>query len=231
VGEAGVTKILLVEDDPDVATMIGTALKEQRIELDAVADGDKGFEYVCQGHYDVIILDWHVPGLSGVEICRRFREMQGTTPILMLTGKTHPKEIEQGLDAGADDYLKKPFIMSELLARLRALSRRSGTSVSSVLTIANIELDPGKHKVTKDGREVHLLPKDFSLLEFFMRNPDQIFSAETLLRRVWDLDADASTESLRTAVSRIRKVIDSSVDEGDSLIENVRRVGYRLKPQ
>jgi two-component system phosphate regulon response regulator PhoB len=179
----------------------------------------------------VIILDWNLPGLSGVEICRRFRAMQGSTPILMLTGKTQPNEIEQGLDAGADDYLKKPFIMSELLARLRALSRRSGTVVSTVLKIRNIELDPVKHRVKKDGREVHLLPKDFSLLEFLMRHPDEIFSPEALLRRVWDLDAEASTESLRTAVRRIRRVIDDSDDESDSLIENVRRVGYRLKPQ
>jgi DNA-binding response OmpR family regulator len=226
-----VTKILLVEDDKDLAVIINEWLTGQKFSLEVSHDGREGYEYLQQGHYDVAILDWDLPGISGLEICRRHRDANGLTPILMLTGKDHIIEKEQGFDAGADDYLTKPFNMRELSARLKALSRRPPTTVTHLLKAGVLELDPIKHKIFKAGKEIHLLPKDFSLLEFLMRHPEEVFSSEVLLQNVWNFDTEASPDAVRTSVKRLRKMIDSSDDEQSSMIENVRRLGYRLKLQ
>jgi DNA-binding response OmpR family regulator len=224
-----VTKILLVEDDKDLATVITEWLIGQKFSIDIAYDGREGYEYLQQGHYEVVILDWDLPGMSGLEICRRHRLANGLTPILMLTGKDQIIEKEQGFEAGADDYLTKPFNMRELSARLKALSRRPPTAATNVLKIGDLALDPTKHKILKAGKEIHLLPKDFSLLEFLMRHPEEIFSSEVLLQNVWNFDTDATPDAVRTSVKRLRKMIDNNDDEQSSLIENVRRVGYRLK--
>lgn len=225
------TKILLVEDDKDLTVVIDEWLQAQNFTLDIAHDGREGYEYLRSGHYDVVILDWDLPGLSGVDICRKYRAANGTTPILMLTGKGQIVDKEKGLDSGADDYLTKPFSMRELSARLRALARRPAAIVSDVLRVGDLELDPVRHILLKAGKDVHLLPKDFALLEFLMRHPGDVFSSESLLQRVWNLDTEATTEAVRTSVKRIRQVIDAGADENTSMIENVRRVGYRLKSQ
>jgi two-component system OmpR family response regulator len=177
----------------------------------------------------VVILDWDLPRMTGVEICSKYRANKGVTPILMLTGKSQIADKEQGLDAGADDYLPKPFHMRELSARIRALGRRPTTVASNVLTVGSLELDPTKHRLCKNGQDIHLLPKDFALLEFLMRHPDEIFSSEAILQRVWNLDTEATSDAVRTSVKRLRKKLDDSDDEDNSIIENVRRIGYRLK--
>ena len=178
-------------------------------------------------YYDAVVLDWELPGMSGVEILKKFRGMKGTTPILMLTGKGQIQDKEEGLDSGADDYLTKPFSMKELSARLRALMRRPRAIATSTITIGPLEMDLTSHKVTKDGQALHILPKDYALLEFFMRNPNQVFSTEALLQRVWNVDSDAGSDALRTSIKRLRKLIDITED-GPSMIENIPKVGYRL---
>ena len=223
------TKILLVEDDKDLTIVIKEWLEGQNFVLDIAFDGRAGQEYLLQGDYDVIILDWDLPGISGLDICRRYRDAQGSAPILMLTGKNQIIEKEIGFESGADDYLTKPFDMRELSARLKALARRPRTTVSERLKAGDIELDPFKHKVYKRGKEIHLLPKDFAVLEFLMKRPDEVFSAEALLQRVWNFDTEASNDAVRTSIKRIRKLIDTSDDESKSMIENVRRIGYRLR--
>ncbi len=222
-------KILLVEDDKDLALLVKEWLDSENYSLDIAHDGMEGYEYLRQGHYDVVVLDWDLPRMTGVEICMKYRANKGVTPILMLTGKNQVADKEQGLDAGADDYLPKPFHMRELSARLRALGRRPTTVASNVLTVGSLELDPTKHRLSKNGQDVHLLPKDFALLEFLMRHPDEIFSSEAILQRVWNLDTEATSDAVRTSVKRLRKKLDDSDNEDDSIIENVRRIGYRLK--
>lgn len=224
-----VPKILLVEDDKDLALLVSEWLRSENYSLDIAHDGKEGYEFLRQGHYDVVILDWDLPRMTGVEICQKYRSAKGVAPILMLTGKSQIAEKEEGLDAGADDYLAKPFHMRELSARLRALSRRPTTVVSNTMIVGNLELDVVKHRLSKNGEDVHLLPKDFALLEFLMRHPDEIFSSEAILQRVWNLDTETTSDAVRTSVKRLRKKLDDGDDEDNSIIENVRRIGYRLR--
>lgn len=222
-------KILFVEDDKDLTEMVKEWLTADGYTLDVVYDGADGWEYLRQGHYDIVILDWQLPGLSGPEICRNYRGISGIAPVIMLTGRSEITEKEHGFDSGADDYLTKPFNLKELSARIRALLRRPNTPVTDVLVNGDLELDLAKHRITRGGAEIHLLPKEFDLLEFFMRRPDEVFSTEALLQRIWSVDTDATSDALRTSIKRLRKKLDVSEDEAESIIENIPRVGYRLK--
>ncbi len=227
---AAVAKILLVEDDEDLALTIADSLTRAQHTIDTVHDGLDGQEILRLGAYDVVILDWDLPGMSGVELLKFYRDNGGTASVIMLTGRNTIDNKETGLTSGADDYLTKPFDLRELLVRIMALLRRPTTRVSSNLTVRDIVLDPTKHKVTKSGNEVKLTPKDFALLEFFMRHPDELFTVDTILTRVWKHDAEISPEGLRVAIRRIRKALGEDSDTGSSIIENVARIGYRLKP-
>jgi len=230
VGVGQMPKILMVEDDRDLAFLVEEWLTSQNYSLDICHDGIEGYEYLRQGNHDIIILDWDLPGMSGVDICRKFRQNGGTTAILMLTGKTRIDDKEVGLDAGADDYLSKPFHMRELSARLRALSRRpAGTSVGSTLKVGSLELDFVSHKFFKNGVEIHLTPKEFAFLELLMRRPGEMFSTDAILQRVWSFDTEATSDAVRTAVRRLRQKLDDSADEAESIIESHRKVGYRLR--
>lgn len=222
-------KVLLVEDDSDLSTTVVDALRDERYVVESVDNGNDGAQLLKSEDFDVIILDWDLPGRSGVDILREFRARGKTTPIIMLTGRTHIDNKEEGMESGADDYLCKPFEMRELKARLKALLRRASGAASNKICVGDLELDPGKYTITKGGVDLHLAPKDFALLEFFMRNPDQVFSVPTIMSRVWSYDSDASSEGLRSAIRRIRKVIDTGEDPSNSMIENVARIGYRLK--
>jgi len=226
---SAVAKILLVEDDEDLSSMIVEWLSNERYLVEPVYDGNDGMDLLKLSQYDVVVLDWDLPGMQGIDILREFRSRGGNTPIIMLTGKGTINDKEMGLDLGADDYLAKPFSIKELAARIRALLRRPAPTTSNILQVRDIGLDTGKYRVTKSGTEVHLLPRDFALLEFFMRHPDEVFSADTLLARVWQSDSEASLEALRTAIKRIRKKLDTSESETESVIENIPRVGYRLR--
>jgi DNA-binding response OmpR family regulator len=224
-----VAKILLVEDDQDLAKTIADFLSREKHNVEIVHDGLDGAEMLKFDSFDVLVLDWDLPGLSGVEILARYRAAGGKAPTIMLTGRQKVDEKEEGFESGADDYLTKPFSLRELAARIRALLRRPVQLVSDVLTVRDITLDPEKHRVTKGGAEVKLTPKDFSLLEFFMRHPDELFAAETIVSRVWLQNEEASPDALRVAIRRLRKAFGETGEAGESVIENVSKMGYRLK--
>ncbi len=222
-------KILLVEDSREMASTIVTWLNAEHYDVVHSLDGLEGLDLLKFESFDVAILDWELPGMSGVEICQEYRKGGGTIPVLILTAKQAINERTTGLDAGADDYLTKPFALRELSARLRALLRRPAEVKSNVLEVGQISLDTVKYRILKNGKEVQLMPRDFALLEFLMKNVDHVFSAEALLARVWAGDSEASPSALRTAIKRIRQKLDDSDDEGNSIIENIPRVGYRLR--
>lgn len=221
-------KVLIVEDDKQLSALIVDWLNGEKYATEAVYKGTDGLERLQFYKYDVVILDWELPGLSGVEVCRKFRDEGGTTPILMLTGKKEITEKAEGLDSGADDYLTKPFDVVELSARLRALLRRSGNVNKTVLTAGNLSLDPVSRKVTLNNQEVDLQPKEYSLLEFLLRHPNQPFNAEAIMDRVWTASSDAAPDTVRLHVMRLRNKIDEPGKE--SLIRTLHRVGYMLVP-
>lgn len=220
-------KVLLVEDDQDLVSRITKWLSLERYSVESVGNGREALELLRESTYDFIILDWHIPELSGIETCRYYRATGGTTPVLMLTGKSDIADKEAGLDAGADDYLTKPFHPRELCARLRALGRRPAQRLGDELKVGNLTLDLTKFQLHRNGVEVDLLPLEFALLEFFMRNPGRVFGADILLERVWPVNSEASPEAVRTCIKTLRRKID--VDGETSLIKTVHGVGYKLE--
>lgn len=219
-------KILLVEDDRDVCSMIADALSAESHTVEAVNTGSEGRERVISFNYDLVILDWELPQASGVEILKEMRARGLATAVLMLTGKSATNDKELGLDSGADDYLTKPFSMKELQARIRALLRRPQGYTGVSLNAGALSLDPVMHKVFRDGAEIKLLPKELALLEFFMRHKGQVFTAEAVLNRVWSSESEATPESFRTCLKRLRQKID--LDGKESIIEYVHGLGYRM---
>ena len=220
-------KILIVEDEFDLSEPVRLYLTHDHHLVEVVSDGNEALERLRFYKYDLIILDWMLPGMHGVDVCKTFRSTGGTTPILMLTSRRQTQDKIAGLDAGADDYLTKPFEVAEIAARVRALLRRPQAVTSNVLKIGHLELEPNSFRVTRDGEDVQLLPKEFALLEFFMRHPGQVFSAEALLDRVWSSESEASPETIRTYIKRLRQKIDNPGQP--SMINTVHGVGYKLE--
>jgi len=222
-------KILLIEDDIEITIVIRGWLQSQSHTVEVVHDGREGMDRLRTCQYDVVLLDWELPNQTGLDILSTFRGEGGTTPVIMMTGKRSIDEKEAGLDTGADDYLTKPFHMKELSARIRSVLRRSSQTgaASNVLKVGDLVLDPAKHKLRKNGVEIQLLPKEFALLEFLMRHPDDVFSGEVLLQRVWHSESEATVEAIRTCIKRLRQKIDQ--DNEDSMIETLARIGYRLR--
>jgi DNA-binding response OmpR family regulator len=221
-------KILVVEDDKDLAGMLEDTLVSEHHTVELSYDGSQAWSLLQVYTYDAVVLDWDIPGISGIELLSKVRAKGNNTPILMLTGKGSLDNKEQGLDSGADDYLTKPFQAREFTARLRALLRRGTGLTSNILRARDLELDPQSFSVTKNGTPLNLVQREFQVLEFFMRNPNRVFSADALLGRIWKADADASHEAVRTCLTRLRKKIDS---EGQQpLITTIHGVGYKLVP-
>jgi DNA-binding response OmpR family regulator len=220
-------KILLVEDDADIQFTVSTVLTKDMHTVESVGDGIEASDRLLACTYDLIILDLDLPRRNGLQVCREFREQGGKTPILMLTAKSTIEEKAGGLDCGADDYLTKPFDTRELQARLRALLRRpSDILQNTVLRYGPLELNTSTRRLSRDGEDVYLVPRDFELLEFFMRHPGQVFSTEALLERVWHTDKDVSPDALRSSLKRVRQKIG---DTNCSIIENLPKVGYRFQ--
>ncbi|MBA3856016.1 MAG: DNA-binding response regulator [Cyanobacteria bacterium PR.3.49] len=218
-------KLLLVEDNDDEAQMTLVWLQDENYAVTWAGSGERALDYLAAETYDVILLDWDLPRKSGVELLRELREKGDNTPVIMLTAHDTAKDKEKGLDCGADDYLAKPFDLVELCARIRVQLRRSAGSKSNVLTLGGITLDSAQYRVKRDGKEVKLLPKEFALLEFFMRNPDKVFSAEAIMHRVWQSEEDGSTNAVRSCLKRLRQRLELGAD--DDFIETVAGVGYR----
>jgi DNA-binding response OmpR family regulator len=221
-------KILVVEDDADLAGRLRTWLEAERHMAEVAHDGVSALEHLEAYTYDVIVLDWELPGLTGIEVCKRFRAKGGVTPVIMLTGHDKLSDKEQGFDSGADDYLTKPFAVKELSARIRALMRRPQIAADAVMQAGDIQLDPVAHKVFKNGSEIELMPKEFALLEFFLRHQQQLFSPESLLQKLWEPDGDSTVETVYTYIKRLRSKIDT--DKKHSMIKTVYGMGYRFEP-
>jgi DNA-binding response OmpR family regulator len=219
-------KILVVEDDQNLSALIRNLLNVERHVVEVATNGDDAVGMLKVFKYDLVVLDWMLPGKNGNAVCQEYRSRGGATPILMLTAKSSIEEKEAGLDSGADDYLTKPFDPRELMARIRALLRRPQAVSSKELTIADLALDTKACKVFKGGQELKLLPKEFSLLELFMRYPNQVFSPDALLERVWTSDSSASFDTVRTYIKTLRKKIDTP--NNASIIRTVHGVGYCL---
>lgn len=224
-------KILLIDDDRDLVQMITEWLDAANYNYEIAHDGRVGWEFIRQGVYDVIVIDWNLPGMEGPDICRKYRASKGITPIIMLTGKGQIEDKETGLDAGADDYLTKPFSLKELMARIRAQLRRQTGKFANTIKVGDLEMDTTEHRITMGGEPIRLQPKDFAVLELFMRHPGEVFSSDSILQRVWNLDGDVGSDAVRTSIKRLRKALDKSENESDSLIGNIPRVGYRLRAQ
>lgn len=220
-------KILLVEDDAGLCRMINDWLTLEHHNLEISTDGKDGLEKMRFYQYDLAIFDWSLPQMSGIEILHEIRKLGLSTPVIMLTGRNTIVDKEEGLDAGADDYLTKPFHMKELSARIRALLRRPRAMVGEVFQCGDLVVDRGTYKVTKAGTELKLLPSEYALLEFLLRHPNQVFTQEALLDRVWSSESDATSNALTTCVKRLRKKIDSENQE--SIIKTVYGVGYKLE--
>ena len=222
-------KILLVDDDLSLLETLSEWLVGEHHVVDAVSSAQEARERLEQITYDVVVLDWRLPDGEGPKICQEFRANKGTAPVIMLTARADIADKEHGLDMGADDYLTKPFNPKELSARIRALLRRPHQVQDNVRKVGNFTLDPGSFRVTRDGKEIQLLPKEFALLEFFMRHPGQVFSLETLLDRLWSTDSEASPETVRVHLTRLRGKIDT--EGSPSIIRTIHRVGYKLDLQ
>jgi DNA-binding response OmpR family regulator len=223
---AAMAKLLLVEDDATTVDFVTQWLSHDHHMVEAVTDGREALDRLLTCEYDLILLDWDLPGLSGYDVCKQYRQQGGLTPIIMLTGHGSVNDKEAGLDAGADDYVTKPFNLKELSARVRAHLRRAGNQTTNLLKMNGLELDPVNYRLSKKGEEIHLQQKEFALLEFLLRNPDKVFSADALMQRIWHSESDATTNALRSALKRLRQKIDESED---SMIETVHGVGYRLR--
>ena len=220
-------KVLVVEDDVALQRMISDWLALEHYNLELAVDGNEAIEKLKFYQYDVVILDWQLPGMSGIDVIREYRSGGGKTPVLMLTGKSSIPDKEQGFDSGVDDYLTKPFHMKELSARLRALLRRPSTLVTEVLEFGALRMDRRTHVVVLNDKEVDLKPTEYALLEFLMRHPGQVFAPEALLDRVWSSQSDSSVDALTTCIKRLRKKI--TVEGQDSIIKTVYGVGYKLE--
>lgn len=223
-------KILFVEDDKDLTEMVNDWLSADGYSVEIVHDGTEGWEVLRNGKFDLIILDWHLPGgLSGPEICRKYRDTDGKAPVIMLTGRTEITEKEQGFDAGVDDYLTKPFNLKELSARLRALLRRPPNKLSNIIANGDIEINLVKRVVTKSGAKVQMQAREFDLLEYFMLRPDEDLSTDVLIKRISKPGFEATAESLLETITALRKKLDDSQDQSLSIITTIPKVGYSLR--
>jgi DNA-binding response OmpR family regulator len=219
-------RILVVEDNPKMASAIQTGLSEQGWTVDMVHTGFEGEEKAAEGAYDVIVLDLMLPDRDGIEVCRNLRRRGVRTPLLILTALSGTSQKVTGLDAGADDYLAKPFEFEELVARVRALLRRGQATESRTLRYEDLELDLAKRSASRAGIKIKLSPKEFSLLEFLMRNPNRVLPRMTIVEKVWDMNYEPSSNVIDVYISALRKKIDR--DHERALIHTVVASGYRF---
>ena len=219
----GFMRVLVVEDFEVLAAAIGTGLRREGMAVDVVLDGDDALEHLAVTRYDVVVLDRDLPGTHGDEVCRRLVAGPSGSRVLMLTAASTVRERVDGLGLGADDYLPKPFDFAELVARVRALARRSAAPLPPVLEAADVTLDPGRRVAFRAGRRLDLSPKEFAVLECLLSPPGQVVSAEDLLERAWDEAADPFTTAVKSTIRRLRAKL------GDPpLIHTVREGGYRI---
>ena len=222
-------RILVVEDERRIALSIQKGLEQERYAVDAVFDGTEGYDLASTEAYDCIILDLMLPGMDGVTIASNLRKAKVHAPILMLTAKSQIRDKVGGLDAGADDYLTKPFSFEELLARIRALTRRPQESLGCQLTVADLVLDPTAFTVARSGKQISLTQKEFALLEYLMRRPEVIHTKDQIISHVWDYDSNILPNTVEVYIRNLRNKIDVPFANKKPLISTVRGFGYTLK--
>ena len=221
-------RILVVEDERRVASFVSRALRENSYSVDLAETGEKAIEMATTTPYDSILLDIRLPGLSGIQVCRELRDSKIDTPILMLTARGLVEQRVEGLDAGADDYLTKPFAVVELLARVRAVTRRRSRS-GRMLRYADLELDRHERRLTRAGRTIALTAKEFALLEYLLSRAPEVVARTEIIEHVWDTHFDPGTNLVEVYVNRLRQKIPG--DGNSRLIQTVHGVGYRLRAQ
>lgn len=220
-------RVLIVEDEIRLAEALGEIMKSQRYTADIVNDGEEGLDYAMSDIYDVIVMDVMLPKMNGFDIVRKMREEKNQTPVIMLTAKDDTSDKIKGLDCGADDYLTKPFVPGEFLARIRAISRRQGEVVMDEIKVEDITLSLSNYTLSCDGRSINLGPKEFDILKILMSNPNVIVPKEDILIKVWGTESDAEDNNVEVYISFLRKKLThlkSAVQ-----ITTVRKIGYRLE--
>jgi DNA-binding response OmpR family regulator len=222
-------RILLVEDEKKVLSFIKRGLEEEKYEVDTAMDGEDGLKKALEKPYDLVVLDWMLPKKDGLTMVKELRSKNTMTPVLMLTAKDSVEDIVAGLDSGSDDYLTKPFAFAELLARVRAQLRRAEQERGAEILFADLRLDPVTHKVWRKDKEIILTAKEYGLLEYFMRNPNQVVTRTMIADHVWDYTFDSFTNIIDVYVNYLRKKIDRGSDK--KFIHTVRGVGYIFKEE
>lgn len=221
-------RILLVEDEKQLSEALQQILIKNKYTVDEVYDGDEGLEYALTGVYDVIILDIMLPKLNGIEILKMIRKRKISTPVILLTAKSSVEDKILGLDSGADDYLPKPFSIDELLARLRALTRRSGDFINeNVLEFSDIRLNLSTYEMEVNDNSITLTQKEFDILKYFMQRPKLVVSKDDLITKLWGFDSDIDYNNIEVYISFLRKKL--AYVESNVKITTIRRVGYRLE--
>jgi len=221
-------RVLVVEDETRMAGLLKRALQEEGHAVDIASDGPEGLWLATENAYEAVVLDVMLPGLDGIQLCRRLRESGSWVPVLLLTARDSVGDRVRGLDAGADDYLVKPFSLLELAARLRALARRGDRPRPAVLAEGDLRLDPAAKRAWRAGTEVQLTPKEFALLEFFLRHPGRVLTRSQIIEAVWDFAYDGGSNVVDQYVKYLRRKVDVPFGRHD--IETVRGMGYRLRP-
>lgn len=221
-------RVLVIEDEHRIAQTIKKGLEQERYVVDVAHTGPEGLDLANSGSFDLILLDVMLPGLDGFSVCRHIRQAQIHTPILMLTAKGQLQDKVKGLDAGADDYLAKPFSFAELLARLRALARRPHRTISDQLSFDDLRMDRSGFQVERAGVKIKLSQKEFALLEYLLRHPRRILSKDQIMTHVWSYDADILPNTVEAYIRLLRNKIDRPFADRPPLIQTVRGFGYRL---
>lgn len=220
-------RVLLIEDDVTIARLLKEGLEDESYAVDVANDGSEGYRTAAADDYDVIILDIMLPEMNGYEVCRALRNDGNKTPILMLTARDAERDIVEGLDTGADDYLAKPFSFDVLLARIRALLRRPNGKLEEILQVGDLKLDPSSKKVTRASQEISLTAKEYGVLEYLMRNKGKVLSKEQIISHVWDFDADVLPNNVELFIMFLRRKIDKPFKS--KLIHTVSGFGYKLE--
>ena len=221
-------KVLIVEDEPKIAGALSRGLKQEKYIVEVCDDGESGLASALGDEYDVIILDRMLPGMDGIEICRQIRANNITTPIIILTAKSQIRDRVEGLDAGADDYLVKPFSFEELLARIRAVLRRPQDAVDNILKVGDLTLDTVSYDVRRGKKPIHLTSTEFALLEYLIRNQTRVMSKDKIVNHVWDFDADVLPNTVEAYISSLRHKIDKPF-KGKPLLHTLRGFGYKIE--
>jgi two-component system copper resistance phosphate regulon response regulator CusR len=221
-------RILLIEDEQGIGDFVARGLREEGFSVEWATDGDEGWHRLRTAVWDVVLLDWWLPGQDGLTLLKKFRQAGCDTPVLMLTARDAVTDRVRGLDGGADDYLCKPFAFEELLARVRALARRPGSASGTVLASSGVQVDLAAHRVERAGHKLDLTAKEEALLVFFLRHPDEVLSRTRIYEAVWDERYDGLSNTLEVHVMELRKKLEA---HGPRLIRTVRGRGYAFGPE